>query len=230
MNNTLTLHGVSRDRLATAAAEWEAELSHLPRPYIAVIAGGDSGPFTFGPGAATRLARQASDRVRESGGSLLVSTSSRTSREAVEALQAGIDVSNYFYTWQRDDAANPYFGMLALADQLIVTADSIAMLSEACATGSPVWMFDLGGMRDGYTIRKDFRWSALLYGILLRWFWQPLSRDITLVHQQLLESGRVSWLGDPQAVGATTGTGDIQRAVQAVRALLDETDLSIPVE
>ena len=33
---------------------------------------------------------------------------------------------------------NPYFGILALADMLVVTQDSVSMISEAAATAVPV--------------------------------------------------------------------------------------------
>ncbi|MEP5764785.1 MAG: ELM1/GtrOC1 family putative glycosyltransferase, partial [Halieaceae bacterium] len=164
VNNTLTLHGITAQRLAQARQRWEAEFAALPGPHIAVIVGGDSGPFTFGPRAARRLAREASAMARQSGASLLISTSSRSSAAAMAALQAELDVPNYFYRWQPDDPANPYLGMLASADQLIVTGDSIAMLSEACATGKPVHIFDLGGMREDHQVAVDFRLGALLYG------------------------------------------------------------------
>ena len=32
---------------------------------------------------------------------------------------------------------NPYFGMLALADLIVVTQDSVSMISEAAATTAP---------------------------------------------------------------------------------------------
>ena len=40
---------------------------------------------------------------------------------------------------------NPYFGMLGLADAIIVTADSVTMVSEAAATGKPVHVVALEG-------------------------------------------------------------------------------------
>jgi mitochondrial fission protein ELM1 len=40
---------------------------------------------------------------------------------------------------------NPYAGILALSDRLIVTSDSVSMVSEALATGHPVETFDLEG-------------------------------------------------------------------------------------
>ncbi len=68
LNNMLTLHSVTPQRLASARDQWAAAFAHLPRPRIAVIVGGDSGPFTLGPKAASRLARQASTLARQSGG------------------------------------------------------------------------------------------------------------------------------------------------------------------
>ncbi len=38
---------------------------------------------------------------------------------------------------------NPYLAMLAAADAIVVTADSVNMVGEACATGKPVLVFDL---------------------------------------------------------------------------------------
>jgi mitochondrial fission protein ELM1 len=40
---------------------------------------------------------------------------------------------------------NPYLGILALSDRLIVTAESISMISEALATGRPVHVLPLNG-------------------------------------------------------------------------------------
>lgn len=223
VNNTLTLHGVTPEGLAAERPAWGAAFAELPRPLIGVFAGGDSGPFTLGPKAAARLARQASALARELGGSLLVSTSARTSPLAVDVLRERLDAPHYFYRWRPDDPANPYRGILAWADRLVVTGDSIAMLSEACATGRPVQMFDLGGMREGEPVERDFRLGASLYAGLLRWGWQPLSRDITLVHRRLLESGRVTWLGEePAESPPEPGQADMRRAVAAVRQLLGQ--------
>ena len=222
VNNLLTLHSVSPARLAAAREEWADHFADLPQPLFAVIAGGDSGPFTFGPKAAGRLGRQASRLAREQGGSLLVTTSSRTSEAAVSALEAAVDVPGYFYHWRPQDSANPYFGILAWADRFIVTGDSIAMLSEACATGKPVQMFDLGGMRGPAREPVDFRLGALLFAGMMRWLPQSLSRDITLVHRQLRESGRAAWLEEEFGAVAVPAESDMQRAVAAVKELLGQ--------
>jgi uncharacterized protein len=223
LNNMLTLHSVTHERLAQARPQWESTFAALPRPRIAVMVGGDSGPFTLGEKAAMRLGHEASQLVRANGGSLLISTSSRTRPAAVEALQAAVTVPNYFYRWPGVTSDNPYMGILAWADRLIVTGDSIAMLSEACATGKPVTMFDLGGMRDiDDESPRDFRLGGALYALLLRWFWQPLSRDITLVHRRLRDAGCATWIEEFLVTARVPAETDLQRAVVAVRKLFSE--------
>jgi mitochondrial fission protein ELM1 len=230
VNNQLTLHSVSSEILAAAAKQWSAPFSQLPRPLIGVLAGGDSGPFTLGAKAAARLAREATEKARASGGSLLISTSSRTRSAAAAALEAGIDVPRYFYEWRPGAGDNPYLGILALADELIVTGDSIAMLSEAVATGKVLHMFDLGGMREGVREARDFRLGGFLYGILLRWMWQPLSRDVTLVHKRLISAGLAAWLGDTAPTSGARGDTDMQRAVASIQRLLGENGVAVTVQ
>ncbi len=57
---------------------------------------------------------------------------------------------------------------------------------------------------------------------LLRWFWQPLSRDITLVHSQLHESGCATWMEEARVMPRVPAQTDLQRAVAAVRKLFGE--------
>jgi len=226
LHNDLPLHRVHADRLAAAAARWAPTLGHLPAPRIAVIVGGNSGPYTLGARAARRLLADAAALARDAGGSLLITTSPRTPTAARRVLETDCGVPAQCYVWRAGDPDNPYFGYLALADALVVTADSISMLAEAGATGKPLYLFDLGDgrhrMRPGAGAgRDDPRLGAVLYRALMRWGWQRLSRDITLVHRQLIASGRAAWLGEalPAAPGAVTDV-DMQRALARVRALL----------
>lgn len=219
LHNTLTLHRVTVARLQAEARRWGPRLVALPRPRIAVVVGGHSGPTTFGRKAATRLARQASAMARERGGSLLVTTSARTAPAAAEALSAGIEAPVHFYRWRRADDDNPYFGYLALADAIIVTADSISMLTEACATGKPVYMFDADRTPGPADVGRDFRFSGLLYRWLMRWGPKRLSRDIELVHRLLHEDGHAVWLGETFPARTPPPLRDLERALARVRGL-----------
>src|SRR5690606_16282534 len=124
LHNETPLHRVTPKRLAEGAARWRERLSGLPRPWVAVLAGGPSGPYPFDAHSGARLAREACDLAGKEGGSLLVTTSARTPAAAVDALSEHLTCPAFLYRWRRDDPDNPYFGFLALADQIIVTGDS----------------------------------------------------------------------------------------------------------
>jgi mitochondrial fission protein ELM1 len=238
LRNDLPLHRVSPERTAEEARAWAPRLAHLPRPYIAVNMGGDSGPYAFGPRAARRLARDAAALAREKGGSLLVTSSPRTREAVIDIMAAQQEAPMYLHRWQRDAPENPYLAFLGLADELIVTADSISMLSEAYATGKPLHLFDLGvghlsmrhdmyhrnppnplPGRDQPGDRTDFSPPALLYRALMRWCWKHLSRDISQVHRQLIETGKACWLGDTPPEQPTGGSTDMARALARIRGL-----------
>src|SRR5690606_28732420 len=81
------------------------------------------------------------------GGSLMVSSSRRTPdwlREAVRHAFSGLPVVQWHGP---EDGDNPYAGLLGWADLLVVTPDSVNMLSEAAATRVPVWTFTPSAVR-----------------------------------------------------------------------------------
>jgi hypothetical protein len=165
-----------------------------------VLVGGDSGPFVLGPRAATRLAERA--RALAGDGSVIVTTSARTAPEASAALARGLQGTPYHLWRWAPEGDNPYFGILAWADALLVTGDSIAMVSEAVATGRPVRLFDLGGMRDDALrverpAARDRSPKARAYGALLRLGPRRLSRDLGLVHERLVATGAAAWDDEP---------------------------------
>jgi uncharacterized protein len=222
LQNTLTLHRVTPQRLDDALRLHGERLKKLPAPRIAVIVGGPSGPYAFGSRAAERLARQANALARALGGSLMISSSSRTPRRAFAGLLARVDVPHEGYAWDANDPQNPYYAYLALADRLIVSCDSISMLSEACATGRPVHMFDVENDRSGHgSVRREADWSCQSagYRLLMRFAPRRLSRDVGLVHDMLRREGRVVWLGEDSIDCMPGQSPDMERAVARVRSL-----------
>jgi hypothetical protein len=226
LQNSLTLHRVTPERLEAEAEKWRPRLADVPAPYVAVIVGGDSGPYTFGVRAAERLAIEANALADQMGASLLVTTSSRTREHAAGTLSRWLREPKLFYKWKPGDEDNPYFGFLALADAIIVTADSISMLTEACATRKPVYMFDIGAghtaMRADSPVKgsdKDFRLSGELYRWMMRIGPQRLSRDICLVHERVVAAGRAVWLGEEFPEGDLSELPDLERAVKRVKGM-----------
>jgi mitochondrial fission protein ELM1 len=245
LHNNFPLHPVTPKRLAEAAEIWAPRLSGLAAPYLAVMVGGSSGPYIFSRRTAQRLGREASALARAMGASLLVCTSARTGRGAMAALEHAIDRPCHFYRWRPNDDENPYHGFLALADAFIVTADSMSMLAEACHAHRPVYMFEFGGGpaamhgprgRDK-RVRQWWRLSQLLdQGILglpyAWWIGRPAqrfnrSRDIRLVQDLYIRSGRAKWLTDPPQLPAPDAKvanmvpmDELQQAVRRVRRMM----------
>ncbi|MGH2340019.1 mitochondrial fission ELM1 family protein [Segnochrobactraceae bacterium EtOH-i3] len=154
----------TRARMTEGAAQLLPRVSHLPGPRIGVLVGGPSGAYGFSAGEAAELGRRLAEAATRSGGSLLITPSRRTPPEAQAALRAAISgVPGFFWDGSGD---NPYFGILGLADHLVVTCDSVAMLSEAAATGRPVHAFPLAGGTRKFALFHE----ALIRAGVMDWF------------------------------------------------------------
>ncbi len=137
------IHRVTPAKLAQAAVDFAPLAVPLARPLVAVMVGGSNRFCTLTPALMTGVADQLAALVRDQGVGLMITTSRRTGAENEAILRerlAGLPV----FLWD-GTGPNPYFGMLALADALIVTSDSVAMVSEAASTGKPVHVIDLPG-------------------------------------------------------------------------------------
>jgi mitochondrial fission protein ELM1 len=240
VHNDTPLHRVTRERLDEAAASWRERTADLPRPLIAVLCGGNSGPYPFDRASGKRLAAEAEALAQEFGGSLLITTSARTLDETTDALFAGITSPSIRYRWKKDDPDNPFFAFLGLADRVIVTADSVSMMAEACVTGRPVYLYDTG---EGMTSMKENPWldglahaadvevgdskmgfsrwhlKAHIYRLTMRMGPQRLTRDIRIVQQLLVDTKRAVWLGEGHPDAEAPPLEDMARAVARVRAL-----------
>ena len=239
LQNEAPLHRVNRERLARAAAEWAPRFPGLRQPFVSVILGGNAGPYVFDRESGALLGWYANRMAEELGGSLLVTTSARTPKKAVDAMAQELMVPTQIYRWRPNDPENPYFGMLALADRHIVTADSMSMLVEACTTGRPVFIFDfsrgpgshrppaptghqLSGSSFGERL-ADWRPQPYFFRFGQRYAPKRLTRDVTRIHARQVAAGRAVWLGEPWPHDRPPAPpiGDLERAVARVRALFE---------
>jgi mitochondrial fission protein ELM1 len=136
------VHRVTQARLAAERDRFPA-LARMPRPILSVLMGGTNGAYRLTLRRVDEIAEAIAGILRSVGGSVLVTPSRRTGaaglallRERLEGLSTAI--------WD-GFGENPYFAYLALADAVLVTADSVSMISEAAATGKPVHILDLDG-------------------------------------------------------------------------------------
>lgn len=136
---------INEKALASGAEKWEKEFAHFAHPRIAVLVGGSTNKGEFTVNHALEFANQANDIVKQSGGSLLVTTSRRTPPEVIEFLEKGLINPKFFYD-ARGGGENPYFGLLACSDAIIASGDSVSMCSESCSTGKPVYIYAPEGL------------------------------------------------------------------------------------
>lgn len=135
-------HKVAPEDLAHARAHPPSWLAPLPAPRVALLVGGDSMHHRFKPEDMDRFA-ESLGRLAASGVGLMGSRSRRTP-ERLAAMVAGIMREHGGFWWD-GTGPNPYIALLAHADAIVVTADSVNMIGEAAATGAPVLVFEPSG-------------------------------------------------------------------------------------
>jgi uncharacterized protein len=113
------------------------------RPLVAVLLGGSNGRYRLDRDVGARLATDLVAMARRDHVGIVVTPSRRTD-PAVTALIRKAVAPFGGYVWDRT-GENPYFGMLALADLIIATQESVSMISEASATSAPVMFAPLPG-------------------------------------------------------------------------------------
>jgi mitochondrial fission protein ELM1 len=118
-----------------------APLAALPSPRTAVLIGATSRAQTLDALYFRALAERLRAWHADGGGSFLVSTSRRTPSDVVQEIRAAFATLPGPFWSGPDDGPNPYAGFLGWADRIVVTPDSVNMISEACATGKPVYTF-----------------------------------------------------------------------------------------
>jgi mitochondrial fission protein ELM1 len=136
------LHRVTRDKLDDAFARFAPVFGSMRHPIYSVLVGGTTRSSALTAEAARDLGEKLSALAHESGGTLAITMSRRTGAEneaIIRQCLSGLGA----YVWD-GQGENPYFGLLAHADAIVVTADSVSMTSEACSTGKPVYVFDAG--------------------------------------------------------------------------------------
>ncbi len=108
-----------------------------------MLLGGESQAFSFPPDTAAALGAKLARLAKESGAALLVTPSRRTRADSIAAFAHAIaDVPHLLWDGAGD---NPYFAFLGLADAIVVTEDSVNMVTEAAGTGKPVYVQALPG-------------------------------------------------------------------------------------
>ncbi|MFT7433357.1 MAG: mitochondrial fission protein ELM1 [Alphaproteobacteria bacterium] len=147
-------------KLKEGKLKWSKTFQHLGEKKLAVLVGGSNKRYRFNEKQAAELAMQVKSFAKDNGYSLMVTTSRRTGEKQTAILRAAFKSENtYFFDGEGE---NPYFGFLACADRIVVTCDSVSMVSEACSTGKTVYLHGLGDDLQDKSMGKFNRFYKVL--------------------------------------------------------------------
>jgi mitochondrial fission protein ELM1 len=180
------LHKVTPEKLEAARhTPAAAQLVDPTRPLVSVLLGGKNGYYSFSQADIDRLFEKLNRLVDEHDVRLAVLTSNRTPKEVSTRLARDFGDKHFIWNGQ---GTNPYFEALALADYIVVTGDSVSMVTEATATGRPVFVEHLTERRTARRFRKFhtmFEEAGLIRrfdGKLAEWDYEPPNDTPSVAH------------------------------------------------
>jgi hypothetical protein len=181
-------------RIEAATREWAPVLDVLPRPLVVLLVGGATKPYRLDAATVPRLIEAARGYAGPDG-FIYVSTSRRTSRAVVEALDRLLPANSRMYEVDSGEP-NPYLALLGAGDVFVITGDSMSMLTETARLGRRIAIFALP---------LDPLWGTLArFRTLLQWLrLVGFERDLGAFHQWLYAHNRAvpAGLASPRQVG-----------------------------
>ena len=147
-NNVITTilgpHGLSSEILKRESSIWYDKLisSDFQGKCVGVLIGGPNKYYNFDISEVQELAVNLLSLAQQ-GHRLLISLWSRSLQDYADIIRQTLAGHDYYLWHGKGD--NPYKAILGLADQLIVTGDSVNMVGEACFAGVPVQVYFLRG-------------------------------------------------------------------------------------
>jgi len=206
----------------------------LQPPIIALLVGGPTRPFILDEKVMTGLLQRAGELAAKLGGSLYITTSRRTPSRVNKVIRESMPAGSRLFSWGDKAEDNPYQGLLALGDYFIVTGDSMSMMVEVARLRKPLAIFPLpshwwGRHWQNFTTllhpslhgEKSSTVLEPLGELLYRLGWVGYSRDLTMVHRFLMDSGLACRLGEEFPKQGTAIPDELGLVVKRVRALLD---------
>jgi mitochondrial fission protein ELM1 len=208
-DNVITLPlAMSRRRdPGVPTADERAFFDALPRPHLLFAIGGPTKYWELDERSVGCALDTAVARAEAAGGTLIAVRSRRTPEELIERATKRLAKSRH----QLVLGGMPRFPMLmADADEIFVTADSVSMLSEAIHSGKPVGMVPLTMSPKG---------EKVLGGKELTGFgWGYGRRDLRRIWEQLSNDGLVGTVNQP--LTGSLSRDSVEMAAAAVRKLM----------
>lgn len=133
---------ITETKLKEEADKLKENFKNLKETKIAVLIGGSTKDFKYFNSLISDMATTLETLAHKYDASLLITTSRRTPKHHINILRTKLKDTSHVI-WDGENP-NPYFAYLALSDYIIVTQDSVSMISEAATAGKPVFVYDLG--------------------------------------------------------------------------------------
>ena len=155
-----------------------ANLASLPRPRQLMIVGGPTLFWKLDEAQLLQALSSMIDEAKRSGGSVMVATSPRTPPPLVPRLRHILERSGVASIIAEPRKRPTLPGVLAAAEKMIVTADSVSMVSDAISTGKPVALLPVRKSplgRLAFALNDIVRPGRRLYPQDLRFFWRSLA-------------------------------------------------------
>lgn len=143
-------HRITEDYLKNGYEEFSETFSGYSGPRYSILLGGPTKSFSFTKSIAEKMAQDFLALQKNDNASLLISPSRRTPLEIIQVFKTLFSGNPNIYFWDQT-SKNPYFGLLAWGDALLITSDSVSMISEACSTTKPVFIVRLPGENMRFT-------------------------------------------------------------------------------
>jgi len=214
----LPLMRVDSAKIDKAVKNWQPSFQTMKQPVTALLIGGPTRPYCMDEAVISTLLQQLNKQVVD--GSLFISTSRRTPEAVVNYLRQHKPPNSTLYCWQPEDNNNPYFALLGLADNFVVTGDSLSMMVEIARLGKPLAIFPLP--EQGGPLARSLRQATVMIrrfsGQLLGSFF-GYARDLGRTHRYLLKNGLASTLGQPFVTPRRPMEDQLSQVVERIRQL-----------
>jgi mitochondrial fission protein ELM1 len=157
-----------------------ALLNAYPQPRRLFLIGGPTLYWQLPIDQMVAAVRRLLARAEADGGSVLALGSPRTPVELLAAVRGTLESSSVPFLFEPGDGPPAYPAVIEAADEIFVTADSVAMVADAVMTGKPVGLVPIAKSRFGKVVMgmmDRLRPGKRLRPRDLRFFWAALQAE-----------------------------------------------------
>jgi len=198
IHTNVALHKVTQKKLDEEQVKWsniwhEKKLitknnqEDTKSPVLGVCLGGKNKKYGFDDHTLKNLIQCLQNARSNNNATILVTPSSRTEPFVTKALQEKFKEDEKIWIWDQE-GDNPYFGILTHANHLLVTADSVSMISEGLSTKSPIHILPLSGTSRRHKIFLE----NLISGKLIHRVDKFIDFSVKVTEQPIDETARIA--------------------------------------